>query len=389
VGWALPNPKRSFRPPFSKGGGVQGQSPWWVKSNFFFTLYIIYFKNLIIINFQEGNRMAVRGIKGETDRLRLEEHIPLETPLRVFIDVSSICNFHCAFCPHGNGEAQKEMPQSFMDFELAKKCIDDLTKFNSRIKMLSFFCFGEPLLYNKLIQVIQYAKERGIAEQIEITTNGSLLSEYLAKELIKAGISLINISLYGLSTYDYRKFSNVTLNFESLVEKISYLYSIRQSAKIVVKISDAICETPQKQEDFYRIFNSICDKICIEHAVPFWHKMKNSVEDNDINIYGKPVQRKTVCPVPFYVMCVQANGIVSPCCVDWKQCLPMGDSKIESLFSIWNSEKYRLLYRKLLQYGNKGVSPCDSCRYHELVALDNIDDFRTDLLKKLEEKDAL
>jgi len=30
VGWALPNPKRSFRPPFSKGGGIPGQSPGWV-----------------------------------------------------------------------------------------------------------------------------------------------------------------------------------------------------------------------------------------------------------------------------------------------------------------------------------------------------------------------
>jgi len=40
VGWAKPNPKQSFRPPFSKGGGVLGQSPGWVwaKPNFFFTI---------------------------------------------------------------------------------------------------------------------------------------------------------------------------------------------------------------------------------------------------------------------------------------------------------------------------------------------------------------
>jgi sulfatase maturation enzyme AslB (radical SAM superfamily) len=65
--------------------------------------------------------MAERGIKGNTNRIRLEEHIPLDTPLHVFLDASSVCNFRCSFCPHGNGEAAKVMPQTVMPVELAKK----------------------------------------------------------------------------------------------------------------------------------------------------------------------------------------------------------------------------------------------------------------------------
>ena len=139
--------------------------------------------------------MAVKGIKGNTDRLRLEEHIPLDTPLRVFIDVSSFCNFHCSFCPHGNGEAAKVMPQAIMPVDLAFKCIDDLKSFPQKIKMLSFFCFGEPLLHKNISDFIQYASNQKVAEQLEITTNASLLTPALSDKLVSAGLTLINISL--------------------------------------------------------------------------------------------------------------------------------------------------------------------------------------------------
>lgn len=333
--------------------------------------------------------MAVRGIKGETDRLRLEEHIPLETPLHVFIDASSACNFHCQFCPHGSGETRTALQQSIMPVSLAKKCIDDLCAFSKKIKRLSFSAEGEPLVNKNLPEIIEYAAHRNVAECLNITTNASLLTPALSDELIKAGLNHIDISIYGLNSEKYHEFSDAKVSFEVIVKNIAYLYSIKSTAQIVIKISDAICSTESDQEIFYRMFSSICDKVCVEHAVPFWYDMNNGTKDDDKDIYGKTIQKKLVCPIPFFSICVQANGVVTPCCVDWKQRLPMGDAKIESLFSIWNSEKYRLLYRKLLQYGNKGVTPCDFCRYHELVALDNIDDFRTDLLKKLEEKDAL
>jgi MoaA/NifB/PqqE/SkfB family radical SAM enzyme len=42
--------------------------------------------------------MAIHKIRAETDRINLGESIPLETPMRVNIGVSTLCNFHCKFC---------------------------------------------------------------------------------------------------------------------------------------------------------------------------------------------------------------------------------------------------------------------------------------------------
>lgn len=333
--------------------------------------------------------MAVKGIKGNTDRLRLEEHIPLDTPLHVFIDASSVCNFHCQFCPHGNGEAQKIMPQMIMPVALAKKCIDDLKEFPRKIKRISFSAVGEPLANPYLPEIVSYAAQREVADCLGITTNASLLTPDMGRRLLDAGLTHFDISIYGLNSEKYREFSGHLFSFEDFIEQIAYFYSIKGQASVVIKISDAVCVSEEDRQNFYRIFSPICDKICIEHAVPFWYELTSEVKDDGLDIYGKPVTRKKICPVPFFSMAVQANGIITPCCIDWRNRLPMGNAQTQSLVSVWSGEKFRELHLNLLKKGNSGVSPCDHCHYHELVALDNIDSHCEKLLRRLEYIDAI
>ena len=333
--------------------------------------------------------MAVKGIKGNTHRLRLEEHIPLDTPLHVFIDASSVCNFHCQFCPHGNGEAAKIMPQTVMPVELAKKCIDDLTRFPRKIKRISFSAVGEPLVNQHLPEIVSYAAKKEVAECLGITTNASLLTPDMGRRLLDAGLTHFDISIYGLNSEKYREFSGHSFSFDAFVDQLAYFYSIKKQANVVIKISDAVCGSETDRRSFYQTFSPICDKICVEHAVPFWYDLTSKVEDDGLTIYGEPVTRKKVCPVPFFSMAVQANGRITACCIDWKNRLPMGDARTQSLASVWNGDGFRTLHMKLLREGNSGVSPCDHCHYHELVAMDNIDPYREQLLKRLEDGDDL
>lgn len=333
--------------------------------------------------------MAVKGIKGNTDRIRLEEHIPLDTPLRVLLDVSSICNFHCSYCVHGNGEAAKIIRQEIMPASLAKKCIDDLAAFPRKLKMLSFFDLGEPLLNKNLLDLVRYASERSVAEQLEITTNGSLLTHELSECLISAGVTLINISVYGLDSDDYLTFCKVPLNFDRFVQEISYLYCISGNAKIVIKICETTLETRERTNRFYQIFGPICDKICIEHPVPIWYDIDCNVEGDGKDIYGNQITKKQICPLPFYTMCVHVDGTVVPCCADWKGYLSIGDANTESLKSIWNNEIFQRLRKNLLKDGNMKTHPCKRCNFHECVVMDNIDPYRVQLLERLEYIDDL
>lgn len=328
--------------------------------------------------------MAVIEMKAETNRIRLEEHIPLDTPMRVIIDPSSVCNFRCYYCPHGNKEARMTMPQSIMPAELAKKCIDDLTEFPQKIKKLLFAQIGEPLLNKELPEIVAYASKRAVAECLCITTNASVLTPELSEKLISAGIGRFDISLYGLNSESYQSFCKYSIDFDMLQKNIEYLYSIKKAAHIAVKISDAVCKTEKDEHEFYRRFSPICDTVCIEHMVPIWYDIGNFTVDDGFDIYMHTAQKKAVCPIPFYTMVVQSTGVVVPCSNDWNTQLPMGDAHKESLFSIWNGEKFCNLRINLLKNGCSSVSPCNRCKAHELCALDNIDPYRSDLLKRLE-----
>jgi sulfatase maturation enzyme AslB (radical SAM superfamily) len=72
--------------------------------------------------------MAEYKIKGDTQRMLLHEVIPLDTPMRVFLEGASACNFRCFFCFHNTQEYNKNINE-IMPLELAQNWIDDLKMF--------------------------------------------------------------------------------------------------------------------------------------------------------------------------------------------------------------------------------------------------------------------
>jgi len=325
--------------------------------------------------------MAKYQIKGTVKRSRLEEVIPLQTPFRVMLEASGACNFHCFFCVHSqkNTGGSRNMP-----FELAQKCIDDLKKFPLKIKLLTFSTTGEPLLNNKLPEIIEYAKNAQIADCIDITTNASLMTHEKSEKLIKAGIGLINISIYGLDAGQYYKTSEIVIDFDKLLENIKYLYEIRDKCKITIKISDASFTNEKDRVRFFDIFQGMCDTISVEHVVPMWYGLNfPGTAEETLDIYFNKAVKKSVCPVSFFTMAVNANGVVSPCCVDWRHELAFGNANYQSLFDIWSGTGYRDFFIKQLTNGRQSILPCRNCSYPDFVAMDNIDAFSNEILKRL------
>ena len=97
------------------------------------------------------------------ERLVLQEHIPLATPLVVYVEPSGYCNLKCTFCPHGvEADALKK---DFMSVKLFEKLIDDLSAFPDTIKLLRICGNGEPLVHKDIVRMLQYAREHKIAKK--------------------------------------------------------------------------------------------------------------------------------------------------------------------------------------------------------------------------------
>lgn len=72
-----------------------------------------------------------------------------------------------------------------MDYGLFTGIIDEASRFGSR--SFSLHLFGEPLLYPRIVEAIEYIKRKRRDHTILLTTNGTLLNRYV-DDLIRLGV---------------------------------------------------------------------------------------------------------------------------------------------------------------------------------------------------------
>lgn len=323
------------------------------------------------------------------DRVELQKVIPLETPYLLYLDPSSVCNFHCRFCPSGHKKLvdEADYTRSVMSFSLFKKAIDSLEEFSEPIKVLRMNKIGEPLLNKNIAQMVAYAKKSGRVQYIDFASNASLLNEKTAIALIDAGLDRLNISIEGVNSAQYKEMCNVDMDFDALVEKIKWLYSHRKKCEITVKIPKNYLSKTQENE-FYELFGDYCDRIYVENLSPIWPEFDMTefagVAPNEESQYGQPLEEKLVCSYIFYAMAINADGTVSACCPDWAQKLLVGDLTTMSVKEVWNSDAFndlRLLHLNGKRFDN---STCGACGHIKYSQVDNIDRYREEILQNIQ-----
>lgn len=323
------------------------------------------------------------------NRTPLQEVIPLETPMVLFVDPASACNFQCTFCPTGDRPLIEgtERYQGVMKLDLFKKVIDDLAGFEGRIKVLRMYKDGEPFLNKHLAEMVAYAKASGRVPYIDTTTNGSLLEPERVAKVIEAGLDRINISVDGMTNEQYLKFTKYEFDFDRFVQQVRWLYENKGDCEIVVKIPGELISEAQREE-FLQTFGDHCDRIFIENFAPCWPNF--DVEDRTgikitKGIYEQPIGETDTCPYIFYAMSVNADGLVSSCFLDWGRRLIVGDARKDSLKEIWRSEAFHALRLQHLDGRRKENPVCGACGQLSHCLPDNIDAFRAELGLKVRE----
>jgi MoaA/NifB/PqqE/SkfB family radical SAM enzyme len=267
-----------------------------------------------------------------TPRIDLEKTHPLPFPLAIWIEPTNICNFKCGFCPESlPGYAEQSGYYQHMPMELWAKIVRDLHGLG-RPKVIRFFHEGEPLLNKNLPAMIQ-AAQGTLTDRTEVFTNGSLL-QLRASQLVAAGLSLIRVSVYGLTPEDFREVAGIDCEPSEIIEGISLLRSLRkaigrESPRIHAKLMMPGAGAKQIAI-FQEQYGGIADETSAMDAPHNWG-------GSLIQIGAAPPTRK-VCPMPFYTLAIKANGLVTVCCADWRNALAIGDVKRHSLKQIWQGE---------------------------------------------------
>lgn len=316
-------------------------------------------------------------------REALGELLPLPNPISMQVDPASLCNFKCAFCPTGDPRLIKQSgrAQTFMKFELFEKIVADISAFERPLKVLKLFKDGEPMLNPNFIEMVKLAKREKKIERVETTSNGSKLGPEFNEKLVASGIDRVVLSVEGVSAERYLSFARVRFDYEAFVENVRHLYSIRGGMKIHIKtVAQNLDYAAGDDRKFFDAFGPISDGIYIENTVASWPQFSVAgAVDKDIDAYGRATVHKKICPYPYYSLSINADGIVSPCCVDWNRELGIGSVATESLLDIWNGEALRALRRQHIFEGLGANSSCASCGQVHACTHDNLDGHREKL----------
>lgn len=299
------------------------------------------------------------------ERSILADVLPLDTPYVVHIDVASACNFECKFCFHSlEKDTLNELgfSPSIMNLELFKLAVDEIKEFPSTLSRLCLIRHGEALLNKNLPEMIHYAKESGVAEKINISTNGSLLNTAINNRLIESGLDEMLVSIEALSNKRYKEICGADVEFDKLVSNIEHYYKNKGDSTLYVKIVDYSLQEGD-EERFHDIFDNISDKASVEYITPCFSGVDYTPlkENFDTNIMGDDFVDVSVCPQPFFQMHIFPNGNISVCNADYNEKLVFGNVKHDSLVDVWNGNELNRFRVMQLEGERKNHSYCHFC----------------------------
>ncbi|MDA8299218.1 MAG: 12,18-didecarboxysiroheme deacetylase [Deltaproteobacteria bacterium] len=128
-------------------------------------------------------------------------------------NMTRTCNLNCVHC---YSQSKNLQYNNELTLEEGKAFIDDISAFGSPVML---FSGGEPLMHPNFLDLCFYAKSKGM--RAVISTNGTLITRELAKELKKVGLSYVGVSLDGLEPV-HDKFRGKKGAFREAIEGINY-----------------------------------------------------------------------------------------------------------------------------------------------------------------------
>ena len=169
-------------------------------------------------------------------------------PEIVQIESTNICNAKCVFCPRD----EMHRRQGVMSFELFTKIVDECAELG--ITHVRVHNYGEPFIDRRLVEKVRYAKQKGIRE-VGMISNGSLITEAVARGMIEAGLDAINISV-DASGKEVFESTRIGLSYDKVIANIERLVGLR---------AELGRRRPKLILSFVRQNNSVDEQAFIEH----------------------------------------------------------------------------------------------------------------------------
>lgn len=282
-------------------------------------------------------------------------------PERITLELTNKCNLNCTFCPR----RLMEKHLGFMDTHLAKTLLNEMAG-NLPVTLVPFFR-GESLLHPDWIEIIHYAKQKGIGP-IQLTTNATLMNRKAAKAMIDLELDFISFSIDTLDPEIYEK-TRRGANYQVVTKNILQLLDLREKKGLgrpEVQVSAVETrEHRQGMDAFVSFWASRADRVRVylEHS-----------QDGQPGSIAEPLPHfhdRRPCHKVFTDMVICWDGEVAICNHDWIRdpTHRLGNVKEQGIASLWQSPRYQAI-RRAHERGTSGEVPlCDACDHWKMYYL--------------------
>lgn len=332
----------------------------------------------------------------------------LSAPEQVFLFVTEACNFRCRYCsirtPDGPSLQELALPEFKDLFEQFDRM---------HVLVVSFFG-GEPLLRPDIAELLRLVRPHAFFRNLN--TNGSLVTDAIARELVASRFSWVNVSLDG-PRRTHETLCGVPGSFEKVTHGIETLvrHGLRVGIECVLNrktlgtIPEVLRIARKLGAQFLRILpmgliGGACDS-CGDDALSWeeWReffceltrkKLERSLPFNEIGInffncnfcpwemyyalpprarrrqlkaaWGIDLERAPAAPGGLHCgagterCAIRANGDVSPCdhLIHFEQ-LKAGSIRRQALATIWSNAR---VFRELRRITRRDmIGPCRDC----------------------------
>ncbi len=322
--------------------------------NNFFHLETNYFtvggiKKSLSFFFKSGNVLS-----HILDRLRFHIYpkftLSAKFPTHLEVEIASKCQMRCPMCWT---TFMKDHFKGIMKLDLYKKIIDEAA--SKGVFSIKLSWRGEPLLNPNLIEMINYAKLKGI-KNVAFLTNAELLTDKLTDKLLQTNLDWLSISADGVDeVYNKIRFP---AKFEETLSKVENLKKKRDSMGKsiplirVQSIASAIKKNPER---FNESWKDRVDKINV---------IADQIRDFEVDHNKLEFDKYFICPKPFQRLAIAHTGKVHQCIADYEGKNILGDINKETIEDVWNGEKNKALRESFKKHNYFKVNKaCQQCSY--------------------------
>jgi MoaA/NifB/PqqE/SkfB family radical SAM enzyme len=286
-----------------------------------------------------------------------------EFPRMIDLELTNTCNFRCLMCPTGNFSQRRE--KGLMEPEIFYNILEQVKPYKTPIR---FIRWGEPLSHPNVVEFVKACGDAGILTHIN--TNGSYLTEDMARALIEAGLSSLKFSFQGTDRKTYAEMRNTDF-YDELLARMRMMKRLRGDRGLpFLHVSTSITyETEEQVAEFKRVMEELVDQVSIGHT------LFDFIDINAVRLRPHELEQlkwlmskdslkekyHPECPEIFDKLAINWDGSVSACCNDADNMMLVGDTRKDSLKKIWTNRTITE-YRKILAgMGHDTLPLCKDC----------------------------